>query len=229
MATTFAAVNTAAFHAPDHTPNIETPTTPRQDASLIIQPPRGQSPADVESPDTPTRHSFAGVPGQRPLPSEPLTSTHTAEQTEQRDDHVDRGYSTRSAMSQPSADSDVEMGDGDGDVDGAEDDGSDNESITSESQQPSKKKKKGQRFFCTDFPPCQLSFTRSEHLARHIRHVLSSAHSRIVPLTSLQETHWRATVPVPLLPSLLPPRQSAAACPDCPCERGDSGRLPRRH
>ncbi|KAF2724379.1 hypothetical protein K431DRAFT_218359 [Polychaeton citri CBS 116435] len=47
-------------------------------------------------------------------------------------------------------------------------DGSDNESVTSESQRPSKKKK-GQRFFCTEFPPCQLSFTRSEHLARHIR------------------------------------------------------------
>ena len=33
------------------------------------------------------------------------------------------------------------------------------------------KRKKGQRFFCTDFPPCNLSFTRSEHLARHIRYV----------------------------------------------------------
>lgn len=52
----------------------------------------------------------------------------------------------------------------------AEDDGSDNESVKSESQR-SGKKKKGQRFFCTDFPPCQLSFTRSEHLARHIRWV----------------------------------------------------------
>jgi len=51
---------------------------------------------------------------------------------------------------------------------GAEEEGSDNESVASESQRPSKKKK-GQRFFCTDFPPCQLSFTRSEHLARHIR------------------------------------------------------------
>jgi len=47
---------------------------------------------------------------------------------------------------------------------------SDNESVTSDSQRPSKKKK-GQRFFCTEFPPCQLSFTRSEHLARHIRYV----------------------------------------------------------
>jgi len=62
---------------------------------------------------------------------------------------------------------DVEMGDGEDD-DAAEDDGSDNESVTSDTQRPSKKKK-GQRFFCTDFPPCQLSFTRSEHLARHIR------------------------------------------------------------
>ncbi len=36
----------------------------------------------------------------------------------------------------------------------------------------SKKKKKGQRFYCRDFPPCRLSFTRSEHLARHIRYVV---------------------------------------------------------
>jgi len=64
---------------------------------------------------------------------------------------------------------DVEMAEDDAD-EGVEDDGSDNESATSDSQRPSKKKK-GQRFFCTDFPPCQLSFTRSEHLARHIRSV----------------------------------------------------------
>ncbi|KAF1820713.1 uncharacterized protein K489DRAFT_323672 [Dissoconium aciculare CBS 342.82] len=60
------------------------------------------------------------------------------------------------------------MGEGDEDEIPEEDDGSDNESMTSDSQRPSKKKK-GQRFFCTDYPPCQLSFTRSEHLARHIR------------------------------------------------------------
>ncbi|KAL1964324.1 hypothetical protein VTN77DRAFT_7144 [Rasamsonia byssochlamydoides] len=45
---------------------------------------------------------------------------------------------------------------------------SENERDASSSAPPSKKKK-GQRFFCTDFPPCTLSFTRSEHLARHIR------------------------------------------------------------
>lgn len=33
----------------------------------------------------------------------------------------------------------------------------------------SSNKKNGQRFFCTGYPPCNLSFTRSEHLARHIR------------------------------------------------------------
>jgi uncharacterized Zn-finger protein len=58
------------------------------------------------------------------------------------------------------------MGDGDED----DKDGSDNDSVASDSNRPSKKKK-GQRFFCTDFPPCNLSFTRSEHLARHIRYV----------------------------------------------------------
>jgi uncharacterized Zn-finger protein len=59
---------------------------------------------------------------------------------------------------------DVEMGGGD-------DEGidvSDDESVNSDARMTSKKKK-GQRFFCTDFPPCHLSFTRSEHLARHIR------------------------------------------------------------
>jgi uncharacterized Zn-finger protein len=56
---------------------------------------------------------------------------------------------------------------------GAEDegkDGSDDESVSGDAKSASKKKK-GQRFFCTEFPPCHLSFTRSEHLARHIRYV----------------------------------------------------------
>ena len=51
-------------------------------------------------------------------------------------------------------------------------DGSDNDhasSLRKDDHGPPSKKKKGQRFFCTDFPPCNLSFTRSEHLARHIR------------------------------------------------------------
>ncbi|KAH1475205.1 hypothetical protein KXX53_005665 [Aspergillus fumigatus] len=50
----------------------------------------------------------------------------------------------------------------------ADRDGSDHDSDAAGNAPPSKKKK-GQRFYCTDFPPCNLSFTRSEHLARHIR------------------------------------------------------------
>ena len=57
-----------------------------------------------------------------------------------------------------------------GESDGEGEAGSDAESVDPETGRASKKKK-GQRFFCTDFPPCKLSFTRSEHLARHIRFV----------------------------------------------------------
>ena len=57
-------------------------------------------------------------------------------------------------------------------VDGMDMDGSGNDTGNSEPGRSSKKKK-GQRFFCTEFPPCNLSFTRSEHLARHIRFILT--------------------------------------------------------
>ncbi|CAK7230274.1 Up in starvation [Sporothrix bragantina] len=46
---------------------------------------------------------------------------------------------------------------------------SDNESNADEPAGKSGRKKKSQRFYCKDYPPCNLSFTRSEHLARHIR------------------------------------------------------------
>lgn len=121
---------------------------------------------DESSPRTPTRHSFGGVLGQRPLPDEPPRASHVHDLLEpetpaKRNDSHSHGPGGSHHESH-----DVEMGEGDDDE--HEDDGSDNESVTSDSQRPSKKKK-GQRFFCTDFPPCQLSFTRSEHLARHIR------------------------------------------------------------
>lgn len=50
------------------------------------------------------------------------------------------------------------------------DDGSDGEASLNPDGTRNKKKTKAQRFFCTDYPPCNLSFTRSEHLARHIRY-----------------------------------------------------------
>lgn len=142
-----------------------TPTTPTPNARFSHQPPTEiEPPVDDSAPETPTRHSFAGVRGQRPLPDEP-PSAHGPERAKKEDLSLKRGSSNRSTVSGGSED--VEMGEGDAE-EGAEDDGSDNESVASDSQRPSKKKK-GQRFFCTEFPPCQLSFTRSEHLARHIR------------------------------------------------------------
>jgi sulfite reductase beta subunit-like hemoprotein len=49
---------------------------------------------------------------------------------------------------------------------------SDEESVNADDTKS--KKKKSQRFYCTGFPPCNLSFTRSEHLARHIRYAAVS-------------------------------------------------------
>lgn len=49
---------------------------------------------------------------------------------------------------------------------------SDDESVNADGSR-SGKKKKSQRFYCTDYPPCHLSFTRSEHLARHIRFAIT--------------------------------------------------------
>jgi hypothetical protein len=47
-------------------------------------------------------------------------------------------------------------------------DGQEGKSVNADGPR-STKKKKSRRFWCTDYPPCNLSFTRSEHLARHIR------------------------------------------------------------
>jgi len=65
------------------------------------------------------------------------------------------------------------MEESDGAGDAGEDDaegagGSDEDSVNADGSRS--KKKKSQRFYCTDYPPCSLSFTRSEHLARHIRY-----------------------------------------------------------
>ncbi|KAK5124349.1 hypothetical protein LTR85_001566 [Meristemomyces frigidus] len=160
----FSAVNTT-LSPPEQsrTGEEQTPTTPKprfaeQTAKSIA--------AEESSPNTPTSNSFGGVPGQRPLPDGPATLTVTQDRPKESDGSLKRDGSYRSTNSGEAHD--VEMGDGDDEDILEEDDGSDNESVDSDSQRPSKKKK-GQRFFCSEFPPCQLSFTRSEHLARHIR------------------------------------------------------------
>ncbi|KAI4272697.1 MAG: hypothetical protein LQ337_005131, partial [Flavoplaca oasis] len=120
--------------------------------------------AEDVSTTTPTRLNFGGVSGQRPLPTSPFPSSFPVQQPSSNPPNprlFNREHSHRSTHSAGSHDIDIDMSD---EGEGASDD----ESIDVETGRPSKKKK-GQKFYCTDFPPCSLSFTRSEHLARHIR------------------------------------------------------------
>ncbi|KAH0543302.1 hypothetical protein FGG08_002365 [Glutinoglossum americanum] len=133
------------------------PATPRQ--SNIMNGSQPSTLVDESCPNTPTRNSFGGLSGQRPLPDTSFAQRYT--ETSSTVGNLRRGNSQRSIQS--SGSQDVDMDDSDGDQDGSE-----NESVDG-SPGKSTKKKKGQRFFCTEYPPCTLSFTRSEHLARHIR------------------------------------------------------------
>lgn len=162
----FQAVNTTTLPVPEPPqarPGDETtPTTPRPNNRFFAEPkPAEDVRAEDPAAKTPTRNTFAGLAGQRPLPSSPFTPARELSETPSASNKSEQSREDAQKATQ-----DVQMGDGDDDKDG-----SDNESVTSDSNRPSKKKK-GQRFFCTDFPPCNLSFTRSEHLARHIRYVL---------------------------------------------------------
>lgn len=163
---TFQAVNTLNVPNPPPTHNgEETPTTPRPTSSFSIEsnPDHDHVQLDEQSAKTPTRNTF-GLAAQKPLPSSsPFTPPREFSATPSSRHGVKRESSHQSSRSVGSQD--VEMGGGD-------DEGiaSDDESVTDDPKQASKKKK-AQRFYCTNFPPCHLSFTRSEHLARHIRSV----------------------------------------------------------
>ncbi|KAL6721314.1 Up in starvation [Lecanora helva] len=167
MTATFEPVN-VGLGLSNYPTEATTPTTPR---ALIPPPIRTAPPPPADDtaqsgPNTPTSRDFAGMNGQRPLPTSPLNNSFSV-QTQPlgttRPGVASRGDSQRSVQSAETQDVDMDESDeGEGDA------GSDAESIDAETGRPSKKKK-GQRFFCTEFPPCKLSFTRSEHLARHIR------------------------------------------------------------
>lgn len=167
--TTFQSVN-MSLGPRSHTNEGTTPTTPRtfrDTANAPLLP--SSEPNDASGPSTPTRISFAGTSTKRALPTSPFSGgfpapSQSASTTPR--ETLRRADSQRSAQSTGSQD--IGMDDSE---DG--EDGSDAESTDVETGRPSKKKK-GQRFFCTDFPPCNLSFTRSEHLARHIRYVMLS-------------------------------------------------------
>ena len=131
---------------------VVTPTTPRPPSSQTFQ----SLSAEVGT-DPIIDHLGPGS-----LPSDPPTTFAFPAQHEPQRGMLYRGSSQTSVHSSIAVD--------DMDMDGSEDDqdGSDNDTENGDPGRSSKKKK-GQRFFCTEFPPCNLSFTRSEHLARHIR------------------------------------------------------------
>ncbi len=113
---------------------------------------------------TPTKTTF----GQRPLPNSPFPQAVQIPESIEEVKAPQRDNPQHSRVRRRDSE-DVDMNDTDGEAHGNEDGvGSDDESVNADDSKSSKKKK-SQRFFCTDFPPCSLSFTRSEHLARHIR------------------------------------------------------------
>ncbi|KAH8819781.1 hypothetical protein F5884DRAFT_744172 [Xylogone sp. PMI_703] len=131
-----------------------TPTTPRPNTAPTSR---------MEDPTTPTRATFSTMVDQKPLPAAAFNSAINKTDAKEASQTSIQGSSSQQSTKSRSS-GDVEMAvDSDG-----PDDESDPESVDADGSRSSKKKK-SQRFYCTDYPPCTLSFTRSEHLARHIR------------------------------------------------------------
>ncbi|KAJ5266838.1 transcriptional regulator family: C2H2 zinc finger [Penicillium angulare] len=114
-------------------------------------------------------HAMDGATTPRALPNRVQATPDRSPIEEQRSEDLktnigsESSHTTFSGHARTSSSiSDEMMNDSDGERDGSDHEGEPGNA-------PPSKKKKGQRFFCTDFPPCNLSFTRSEHLARHIR------------------------------------------------------------
>ncbi|KAH7192563.1 uncharacterized protein B0J16DRAFT_62490 [Fusarium flagelliforme] len=128
--------------------------------------PQSHSSRPAEDGTTPTRATF-NMASQKPLPSSPFPQGIQVPEQPLKPKMPRRHDSRHSNKSGDSGD--VDMDDSDEET-GTVDDGagSDDESVGADGPRSSKKKK-SQRFYCTDYPPCNLSFTRSEHLARHIR------------------------------------------------------------
>ncbi|KAI9658206.1 MAG: hypothetical protein M1829_006810 [Trizodia sp. TS-e1964] len=139
-----------------------TPTTPRPVSQPLETPPR----IDESSSLTPTRSTFTGgISSQRGI-HDTSSSRSLLIQPDGSNKRKSLSAITSSISSSIQARSmrDPAM---QGDSDDGED-ASEDESLAGDLSKSSKRKK-GQRFFCTEYPPCVLSFTRSEHLARHIR------------------------------------------------------------
>jgi hypothetical protein len=164
---------------------VVTPTTPRPPSSQTFQS-LGPEVGTDRVADHPGSTTLAGDQIQVPPTAFAFPAQH-----DPQSGMLYRGNSQTSMQSSTAVD--------DMDIDGSEDeqDGSDNDTENGEPGRSSKKKK-GQRFFCTEFPPCNLSFTRSEHLARHIRYVYTLGLGSLCFTYVIQKTYWRAAISMPL-------------------------------
>ncbi|KAF3763834.1 hypothetical protein M406DRAFT_347292 [Cryphonectria parasitica EP155] len=145
---------------------VQSSTTPRPGtAPQSIPPPQHQTMDDAT---TPTRATFGSnaMAHQKPLPNSSFPEdAKVPEDTADKKGHK-RNNSQNSKRSRDSAEM-MDVDESDNDTAGEESDGEG--SVNADGTRSSKKKKGNQRFYCRDYPPCTLSFTRSEHLARHIR------------------------------------------------------------
>lgn len=130
--------------AKDRPEELDTPTTPRPSHFPLNVTDGSQS--------TSSDHSFRA--------SQPASQASQEDGVSQHHDHHDHAIDSNNSDDRMSVSMDMDDDD--------DPDGSDNDGELGEGDSASRKKK-GQRFFCTGYPPCNLSFTRSEHLARHIR------------------------------------------------------------
>jgi hypothetical protein len=162
MAAAFRPVNSPLAEVHSDTAMTPSPATPRPNPA-----PRTELTKPADDATTPTRASFSNtMAGQKPLPTSPFPQ---AVQVPEPSPRPKRDDSQNSAKSARRDSVDVDMDDSDGETNDTieEDGGSDDESVNGDGTRS--KKKKSTKFYCTDYPPCNLSFTRSEHLARHIR------------------------------------------------------------
>ena len=177
MAATFRSVNQdAGLNTTDSQAAVMTPSpaTPRANTA-----PKSDTTRTADDASTPTRATFtAAAAGQKPLPKDAFPqAVQIPEATEKTKRKTESPHETPASRTRDSMEMDIDESDGEG---GDDDAGSDDESVSADGTRSSKKKK-SQRFYCTDFPPCSLSFTRSEHLARHIRFVALHVRSILIP------------------------------------------------
>ncbi|KAL2063907.1 hypothetical protein VTL71DRAFT_4401 [Oculimacula yallundae] len=158
---TFSAVNTTFVSDPHGRSGEETnPLTPRPStapSSQQLQPLMARDDAR-----TPTRATFgmdSQITPSAPTPFVPPIPTSLKQ--EPLPTSLSRGDSLHSTKSRDSQGGDLDSDDS------GEERSEDGASVTADG----KKRKKGDpgRFECLNYPPCKLSFTRSEHLARHVR------------------------------------------------------------